>query len=535
MAGTSGQALRMEALQISLYGEVAQHFDVMYRAHVQNIGWQPWTFNDGLAGTTGRALRVEALQIKLMRKGSTALGDGGYVITTILDPNMALDDPGASEAAGAQMQVYARNDGYPQRFYLRNVGNGDVTLQSAASALFLTDSSGAVRQLGESGSNDQRWHLFWDAGYNIVNVGTGKSFALAAAPANGIAVNAATKDLSNPHQHWMFQEMGVAPNGTYVITNVPSGRVLDVWGRDRKNGGEVKIGTANGGNNQKFTLAFLGGNQYSIRNAVTTRAVQASGTNVNMWSYSGADNQKWRVEIAGPKTFRFVNVGNGQAMDVANGSTANGANVQTSWPNAAESQKFTLTATSVVREVVDIDVPVVYQYPELPTGCESVALTEALNYYGFGLSKTEIADYYMPWSGYDFVYSFMGNPHTDYGAAIMAPGITSTANDFLVSNGSSLRATDLTGASLGSLFGYLDRGAPVVVWNTMYMYEPGGVEAYQDGYEMRPNTHAVTLSGYDPFNDAVLVADPLSGRVWRDRWDFERLYDIMGSQAVVIE
>ncbi|MFR7670840.1 MAG: C39 family peptidase [Collinsella sp.] len=43
-----------------------------------------------------------------------------------------------------------------------------------------------------------------------------------------------------------------------------------------------------------------------------------------------------------------------------------------------------------------VDVPCYSQYPELPTGCESVALTNLLNYYGFGLGKTIIADYYLP-------------------------------------------------------------------------------------------------------------------------------------------
>ena len=38
---------------------------VNYRAHVQSIGWQDWTKDGALSGTTGRALRVEALQIKL--------------------------------------------------------------------------------------------------------------------------------------------------------------------------------------------------------------------------------------------------------------------------------------------------------------------------------------------------------------------------------------------------------------------------------------------------------------------------------------
>ncbi|MBS5439038.1 MAG: C39 family peptidase [Collinsella sp.] len=54
-----------------------------------------------------------------------------------------------------------------------------------------------------------------------------------------------------------------------------------------------------------------------------------------------------------------------------------------------------------------VDVPCYSQYPELPTGCESVALTNLLNYYGFGLGKTIIADYYLPkGSNGNFCYRF---------------------------------------------------------------------------------------------------------------------------------
>ena len=38
------------------------------------------------------------------------------------------------------------------------------------------------------------------------------------------------------------------------------------------------------------------------------------------------------------------------------------------------------------------------QYPELPTGCESVALTVALNALGCNLSKTEIAENYLEYN-----------------------------------------------------------------------------------------------------------------------------------------
>ena len=56
-----------------------------------------------------------------------------------------------------------------------------------------------------------------------------------------------------------------------------------------------------------------------------------------------------------------------------------------------------------------VDVPCYSQYPELPTGCEWVALTNLLNYYGFGLGKTIIADYYLPkGSNGNFVTAFDG-------------------------------------------------------------------------------------------------------------------------------
>jgi len=38
MSGTSGEAKRLEAIQIKLYGEMANRFDVYYRVHAQSYG-----------------------------------------------------------------------------------------------------------------------------------------------------------------------------------------------------------------------------------------------------------------------------------------------------------------------------------------------------------------------------------------------------------------------------------------------------------------------------------------------------------------
>lgn len=63
LSGTTGRALRVEALQVQLGNGLAGSIE--YCAHVQNKGWQAWTHDGAIAGTTGQSLRVEALRIRL--------------------------------------------------------------------------------------------------------------------------------------------------------------------------------------------------------------------------------------------------------------------------------------------------------------------------------------------------------------------------------------------------------------------------------------------------------------------------------------
>lgn len=68
VAGTTGQSKRVEALKVSLTGELANQYDVIYRVHVQDIGWQNWVRNGRIAGTTGQSKRIEAIQIYLRNR-----------------------------------------------------------------------------------------------------------------------------------------------------------------------------------------------------------------------------------------------------------------------------------------------------------------------------------------------------------------------------------------------------------------------------------------------------------------------------------
>ncbi len=73
-AGTTGQAKRLEAIQIYLTGEVANYYDIYYRVHAQSYGWMSWAANGQKAGTAGLAKRLEAIQIVLVKKNDPAPG-----------------------------------------------------------------------------------------------------------------------------------------------------------------------------------------------------------------------------------------------------------------------------------------------------------------------------------------------------------------------------------------------------------------------------------------------------------------------------
>ena len=189
-----------------------------------------------------------------------------------------------------------------------------------------------------------------------------------------------------------------------------------------------------------------------------------------------------------------------------------------------------------------VDVPCYSQYPELPTGCESVALTNMLNYYGFGLGKTIIADYYLPkGSNGNFVTAFDGNPRRSSGGLMgcVAPAITIAGNNFLRAAGSGKQAKDVSFSSISSIKNRLTCGQPVEMWNTEWGSWPGRRYAARwyngHSYGLWGGNHAVILKGYDDEQGIVYLSDSINGNVTRNAQVFFGTWQQMDSQAVVIE
>ncbi|NYI07706.1 family 43 glycosylhydrolase [Allostreptomyces psammosilenae] len=73
----------------------------------------------------------------------------------------------------------------------------------------------------------------------------------------------------------------------------------------------------------------------------------ADGANVQQWTCNGGANQQWRVEDMGDDTSRLVNVATGKVLDTADCSTADGADLrQWSWlNNTCQRFRFVVTDT----------------------------------------------------------------------------------------------------------------------------------------------------------------------------------------------
>ena len=93
----------VEAIKVSLSGDLATYFDVWYRVHVDNVGWLGWTKNGAVAGSTGYGTHVQAVQVRITRKGAAA--PGSTISPMLLGEPLALANPMQKKIVDQSRQV----------------------------------------------------------------------------------------------------------------------------------------------------------------------------------------------------------------------------------------------------------------------------------------------------------------------------------------------------------------------------------------------------------------------------------------------
>jgi regulation of enolase protein 1 (concanavalin A-like superfamily) len=106
--------------------------------------------------------------------------------------------------------------------------------------------------------------------------------------------------------------ISLIPNGTYVITSVYSGLVIDDPGST--NGQVMQQYTRNGGANQQWRVNNLGNNVITLTNGASGQlldvagASKANGALVDQYPANGQTNQQWNVISLGSGNFELTSV-----------------------------------------------------------------------------------------------------------------------------------------------------------------------------------------------------------------------------------
>ena len=495
--GASGGGLQLKAVRFGLSGGLAERYDVWYRSCDSARGWTGWASSGEPSGVESGASGLTAVQVALVAKGGAAPGptEGAFVSGAASGPALVLQghvaERGWLQAVGGGEDVGTTGRGLALqavRASLEGAGEGSsvsvaahvagIGWQDAASAPSYAGTVGQGRavqavRVSLSGPVSDSYDVWYrvHAGYGWL--GWAKDGEAAGTEGLGVQAEAlqvvlvekggdapssgAPAELSVPslslraHVSGVGWQAAVGNGGTAGTTGQSraveaitaevsspvsgglsySAHVSGVGWQDEVSGGAVAGTTGQGRAVECVKMRLTGG--LSEYYDVWYRAyVQDYG-----WLGWASDGARAGTTGIGYRVEAL------QVRILAKGSAAPG-------PTEGAYRDRPLHPNSVV-----LNVPCTIQNPELPTGCESVALTNALNYYGFGLGKTVIADAYMPKSNWDFVTAFWGNPHSaSNGNCISAPGLTNTANSFLISRGSSLRAYDVTGTGFYDLYSY---------------------------------------------------------------------------------
>lgn len=193
-----------------------------------------------------------------------------------------------------------------------------------------------------------------------------------------------------------------------------------------------------------------------------------------------------------------------------------------------------------------LDVKYLPQNPELPTGCEITSLTTVLNFYGYDVTKTVMADKYLEKSQDrmgDFWEVFVGDPRKN-GFGCYAKPIVKAANKYLAAQDGRYKAINYSGATFEDLLKIVENGTPVIIWGTMYgekendLRKPFATVKWNvNGKELQwiAPEHCMVLIGYDINNHSAILSDPQRGIVEYDLDTVKSRYLAMHSQCVVVE
>lgn len=250
--------------------------------------------------------------------------DKGYVTFSNVGSGKVLDVAGGVASQGRNIAQYAPNGTYAQKWIVHRLAGGLYSFESAIRPGFYLSVSGN-------------------------KAGNGSNIELST---NGGALGSQCALLSLAPKVSPCED--ILPKGYYNLAPASSalGKVLDVAGGKSSCGTNVQLYGSNGTFAQLFYFEYRDG-YYVIRCGKNDMALDVAGggvvpgTNVQIWTaVTGEANQLFAAQDNGDGSFTFINKATGLALDIVGGSDSNGTNLDAYLPNGTVAQKFSLKPVS---------------------------------------------------------------------------------------------------------------------------------------------------------------------------------------------
>ncbi len=247
---------------------------------------------------------------------------------------------------GTNIALWVSNKGAAQQFVFESFEKAPLaddvyTILPQAKPTYSLDVNGGGKQ--PNGTNVQVWQKNTqkfnlkrqlDGAYAITDVASGRNLDVTG---NGVAdgTNVVIHDKhSGCNQTWYY-------DGGVFISHC-SGKALDINTGEVKNGQNVQLWSVNYGNAQKWkvekwvepprliadgTYVLLSGINDQFALDVNGGGKQPSGTNVQLWGRNNRDSQQFEIKHSKDGFYTIRNVGSGRYLDVAGRDMRDGANV----------------------------------------------------------------------------------------------------------------------------------------------------------------------------------------------------------------
>lgn len=187
-----------------------------------------------------------------------------------------------------------------------------------------------------------------DGSYVITNVNSGKALdVLNAVPGNSAVVQQYEPN-GSAAQRWFIRDA----NPGYYLQSALGNWVLDLAGAATANGTAIALYEPNGTNAQRFLLSSADAGipintTVKIASAINNKLVMdiAGGATANkvavqLYGWNDTDAQKYRFAEVGNGVYQITNVKSGKLMEIAGGAMGNGGTIQQYAANGTQAQRW---------------------------------------------------------------------------------------------------------------------------------------------------------------------------------------------------